>query len=94
MVFGRARETPGVGSVADSAAAAPADLTGECLFAAVCWSLAVFFCYCRNQGQQTELAGSLKYASLSFLWGGIDALERRMISVARLGGGRAKSTLP
>lgn len=31
MVFGKARETPGVGSVADFAVAAAADLTGKSL---------------------------------------------------------------
>lgn len=53
MFLGKAWETPGAGSVADFAVAAPADLTGKSLFAAVCWSLAVFFCYCRNQGEKT-----------------------------------------
>lgn len=70
--------------MANFAAAVPADLTGNSLFAAVCWSLAVFFCYCRNQGQRTELADSLSYTSLSFLWRRIEALEHRFISVASL----------
>lgn len=93
MVFGEARETPGVGSAADFAAAVPADLTGKCLFAAVCWSLAVSFCYCRNQGQQTLLTDSLNYASLSFLLRTVDAPEHCFVSVARLEWDRAKSPL-
>lgn len=54
------------GLEADFAAAVPAALTVECLFAAVCWSFAAYFCYCRNRGLQTKLTGPLSCVSLSF----------------------------
>lgn len=53
------------GLEADFAAVVPAALTAECLFAAVCWSFAAYFCYCGNRGLQAKLTDSLSCVSLS-----------------------------
>lgn len=53
---------------ADFAAAVPAALTAECLFAAVCWSFAAYFCYYRNRRLQTMFTDSFSCASLSFFF--------------------------
>lgn len=86
MVFGKARETPGVGSVADFAVAAAADLTGKSLLLSAGPLLSSF----ATAGTGVS---KIELHFLSPLRRTVSILEHHFILAARLEPDWAKSTV-